>query len=236
MGLLGQGFNLGGFTGDDTFVPSGSPASWYDASQITGLSDGANVTQWNDLASTNHLTQHSPSVLPTYQTNEQNGMPIVRFTENNSKLYNASGPTLTKPTTMFFVIKIRTWTQNYRLWDSVSATPNLYAAIFNVSSPRVTIYAGTIWDTGGSSGVVLNTWQVWAVKYDGSNSSFQVNDGTPVTGDIGTGGTGSGFAIGGTGNNHTFGSSIDVGEILLYSGSESFAANVAGLMTKWGIS
>jgi hypothetical protein len=53
---------------------------WLDASQITGLNDGDAVTTWADLSGNgNDATQATGSKKPTYQTNELNGRPVVRF-------------------------------------------------------------------------------------------------------------------------------------------------------------
>lgn len=53
---------------------------WLDASQITGLTDGDTVATWSDESGeSNDATQSTSSYQPTYQTNELNGEPIVRF-------------------------------------------------------------------------------------------------------------------------------------------------------------
>jgi len=63
-----------------------SPASiaglqlWLDASQITGLNDGDAVGTWADLSGNgNDATQATGSKKPTFETNELNGRPVVRF-------------------------------------------------------------------------------------------------------------------------------------------------------------
>jgi len=53
---------------------------WLDAGYISGLADGASVETWVDRSiSANHATQSNASLRPTYQTNEANGWPVVRF-------------------------------------------------------------------------------------------------------------------------------------------------------------
>ena len=55
-------------------------AGWYQADVITGLSDGAAVTSWSDSSGQgNTLTQSSSGAQPSYETNELNSLPIVRF-------------------------------------------------------------------------------------------------------------------------------------------------------------
>jgi hypothetical protein len=76
---------------------------WYDASQITGLSNGAAISQWNDLSgNAHHLVQATSGNQPTYLTNQQNGKPAVSFNGTSSVLErNATG--LTTPCTIFVV-------------------------------------------------------------------------------------------------------------------------------------
>jgi hypothetical protein len=53
---------------------------WYDASQITGLSNNDSVATWSDLSGNSRdLTQSTPGARPTYKTNQRNGLPIVSF-------------------------------------------------------------------------------------------------------------------------------------------------------------
>jgi|GEM_PF-2163075 len=53
---------------------------WLDASQISGKSDGDSISQWDDMSGNGyHWTQATGSAQPTFQTNEINGQPVVRF-------------------------------------------------------------------------------------------------------------------------------------------------------------
>lgn len=56
----------------------------YDARFITGLADGASVSSWSDrTANANTLTGTNQ---PTYEANELNGNPVVRFDGSNDQL------------------------------------------------------------------------------------------------------------------------------------------------------
>lgn len=56
----------------------------YDSRFITGLTDGASVSSWSDrTANANTLTGTNQ---PTYETNELNGNPVVRFDGTNDQL------------------------------------------------------------------------------------------------------------------------------------------------------
>lgn len=53
---------------------------WLDASQITGLSNGDPVAQWDDRSgNANHATQGTAAKRPTYQSAAMNGRPAVVF-------------------------------------------------------------------------------------------------------------------------------------------------------------
>lgn len=53
---------------------------WIDASTITGLVNGDPVITWGDLSGNGRdCTQATAAKRPTFQTNIQNGLPIVRF-------------------------------------------------------------------------------------------------------------------------------------------------------------
>jgi hypothetical protein len=74
---------------------------WLDASKL-GLADGADVTRWPDLSGAGRDLLPNPSYgsVPSYKTNELNGLGVVRF-NGTSNLLTASGPGSIKH---FFVV------------------------------------------------------------------------------------------------------------------------------------
>ena len=53
---------------------------WLDATQITGLSDGATVASWPDKSGNGYnATQETGANKPLYKTNVLNGKPVLRF-------------------------------------------------------------------------------------------------------------------------------------------------------------
>jgi methionine-rich copper-binding protein CopC len=76
-------------------------ALWLDASQLTGLSDGATLNTWNEMSGLgNHATRTAGA--PTYETNELNGKPVVRFPVGNGASF--SFPRMTNIRTVFWVL------------------------------------------------------------------------------------------------------------------------------------
>jgi hypothetical protein len=60
---------------------------WWKADAITGLSDGAAVGTWSDSSGLgNDATEGTGGFQPTYQTNEVNGLPCVRFDGTDDRL------------------------------------------------------------------------------------------------------------------------------------------------------
>jgi hypothetical protein len=60
---------------------------WLKADAITGLSDGAAVATWSDSSGlSNDAANSAGASQPTYQTNEVNGLPCVRFDGTDDRL------------------------------------------------------------------------------------------------------------------------------------------------------
>tara|TARA_Y100000401_G_C8308193_1_gene218186 strand:- start:362 stop:1213 length:852 start_codon:yes stop_codon:yes gene_type:complete len=72
---------------------SATLAGWYKADAITGVSDGGAVTSWVDSSGQgNTLTQSTFGAIPSYETNEVNSLPVVRFDKDASpgdNMFNA---------------------------------------------------------------------------------------------------------------------------------------------------
>jgi hypothetical protein len=68
-----------------SFLPSGNLSGWYKADAITGKSDGDAVDSWTDSSGrSNTLTQSTAGAQPSYETDEINTLPIVRFDKDAS--------------------------------------------------------------------------------------------------------------------------------------------------------
>lgn len=114
---------------------------WLDASQIVGLNDGDAVATWSDLSGNgNHATQATVSKRPTYQTNEQNGLPVVLGDGVDDFLECAS---TVFPTTDF----------------------TIYAVLNNVSGTGANYRAFGSADVGGVNGFCLISFTASAQDY-----------------------------------------------------------------------
>lgn len=61
---------------------------WLDASYMTGLSNGASVSQWNDRSGNNwHAHQTNATNYPTFLVNQLNGQPTIHFNRTAAPQY-----------------------------------------------------------------------------------------------------------------------------------------------------
>ncbi len=82
---------LYGYTGPGGVGDNTSNVLWVKADEITGLSDGNDITTWSDNSgNTNDLSQSNASFKPIYKTSIINGNPVVRFNKTNGRLRKAN--------------------------------------------------------------------------------------------------------------------------------------------------
>lgn len=94
IGRIGRGEGIGTLTmaptsGTAAWAPTDISGMlfWLKADAITGLSDGDDVSQWDDSSGNgNHLKQGTAANKPHYKTGILNGEPVVRGTKDLSKL------------------------------------------------------------------------------------------------------------------------------------------------------
>lgn len=81
---------------------------WLDASQITGLADGADVTTWLDMSGNGrNFTQAVAGAKPHYTLNILNGKPVVRFDGIDDILSDSLNPIMAEPVSIIMVAKHR---------------------------------------------------------------------------------------------------------------------------------
>ncbi len=100
---LGDGANSVETSATPTFYTS--LKTWFAANAIVGLSNGAAVSNWQDLSGNGYAaTQNNSIQKPSYVTHSLNGLPVVRFNAANSNALSFSRP-VQDDFTMFCVFR-----------------------------------------------------------------------------------------------------------------------------------
>lgn len=93
-----------------SFSPTDSAGCtlWLKADFIGGLSDGDPVSTWDDASASNNDATAVLLLRPTYETNEIDGKPVVRFNGTANYMSLTSDVSNQNPYTLFVVYKKRT--------------------------------------------------------------------------------------------------------------------------------
>lgn len=156
---------------------------WFDTSQITSselvggsLSDGAEVSALIDKSGNGAtLTPGSSFKRPTYETNELNGNPVLRFVPSDNLVgANTKYDFLHQGnTTVFFVIKT-TSTGGQNLFDDTNgeSSTSVGRAISISTTSRIAdkSFAGTSGQnvfnsTSGNGAISANNWHIVVIRY-----------------------------------------------------------------------
>ena len=177
-------------------MPAGNLAGWYKADAITGLSDGDAVASWVDSSGNgNTLTQSTTAAKPSYQTNELNSLPIVRFDKDSfpgDNLFNADLGGDFEPgtgdfyiamvakfpsstTTQFVMAKAGSGVRGLNLFISSS---NLTFRPQTVGTTTNNIRQDSVVDSSFHTIVCRRVSSTLGSEYDGS--AFTTDDGTKV--------------------------------------------------------
>jgi len=201
---------------------------WLDVSQITGLSNGDDISSMTDLSgNSNNLAQRTVSQNPHYTTNAINSLPVMRGTAAASSTWDVPW-TYSSPCTFFYVGRKNSGTagrilsgkNNNWLMGHWSSYENQYYAVGWV----------------GANSDVAHTTNVHVWSAITSTTSYLWKNGTLVK--SGTGGTTapSGLTIGYNGTSEF--TDHDVGEIIGYNVALSTTDRQTVenyLKDKWGV-
>jgi hypothetical protein len=179
----------------EPFSPLDLPnlAAWYDASKITGLSDGAAVETWEDSSGNgNDVTQGTADERPTYQTSILNGLPVVRFDGIDDILSVFATLAGAQPYTVYAVVAHRSGsvTSNEGFCGGYAALPYLF--VRQLATDAFAIFAGTIANGPNSD----TDFHVFGGLFDGASSILDL-DGSETVVNAGTSAFGAEFSIGG---------------------------------------
>ncbi len=147
-GVLGSRASIGGVLGSGRGGAAASPVAgavlWLDASQITGLSDGAAISTWTDATGNGYnATQGTSGAQPIYKANILNGKPVVRF--NGSQWMDVSGVHSlfggVAPATMIVVHKNDTSAARYQVIFSIlnDTATRLYEIAADCRAPNTAL-------------------------------------------------------------------------------------------------
>lgn len=124
-----------------SFVPTDSAGCtlWLKADFIGGLSDGDPISTWEDASTANNDATGVTTTRATYQTNEIDSKPSVRFDGTDDFFTLTSIISNTNPYTLFMVYKKRTTAVKLPTLGS-SADPAMYAW-YDFSDDNVYVFA-----------------------------------------------------------------------------------------------
>lgn len=168
--------NLSAQTGPGGVGNNTSNVLWLEADQIGSLSDGDDITTWNDASgNSNDLSQPNASYKPIFKTGILNGYPVVRFNRSDNRIRRTGFATF--PTTTITEIYVNT-----NNGESSDATLSYASTAHNndfllFSSNSLNVYRGT----NINSGVAFNdnNWHICNASWRSSDGSTEVwKDGT----------------------------------------------------------
>lgn len=148
---------------------------WLAADEITGLSDGDPVATWSDLSGNGNDATEATNT-PTYQTNEINSLPIVRFDGINDEMHIADDATLdVSNITIFSVVKLGSGGLAYicnKNYDGSSVAYSLRGQA-DAANGNFAFFNGS-WHTSGQTTAIQNDglFHVVAGRYDGSTLEY----------------------------------------------------------------
>ncbi|GAH01427.1 unnamed protein product, partial [marine sediment metagenome] len=200
-----------GITGPGGVGADNSNLLWLRADLIDGLSDGDNVSTWVDTSGNNNDAVQSFSAnQPTYQTNEINGKPSVRFDDGNDyfrSLFEISSQNMT----VYTVFNIAAATDG-PLWQTNMVNESGFFPRYTDNIQYLNYGAGWLQK---ASEFNVGTWYIGTALY-GTGSTKLYQDGDSIHYFAGNTVTIDSFQIGArlSGNNYYGG---DIAEIIFYN-------------------
>jgi hypothetical protein len=210
--------NLAATFDPETSVSSATLLCWLDANQITGKSDGDTITGWTDSCQlgTDHSLTTSGS--PTYQTNEINGYPCVRFIGSQAGTF-APGPWANTEGWTYILVAAP--------YGSSSATRGLSGSVnwlwsMNRSENWHGVHRVTGWSSGITPAVADGVWHITLFQNsDGASFLHRVDAVDKDTSGVTGSGPGNLFIGPYSGASSAEDSDHYIAELLIYDGNLS---------------
>jgi hypothetical protein len=206
---------------------------WHKADALS-LNDGDPVASWTDSSGNGkHMVNATEAEQPSYETNELNSLPIVRFNGSSDDL-TLTTHGLTKPYTMACVVKVveSSVTNGDRVWQFNSG--NNFMAVGG-SGLNDHLMAGGSTLVYGLNVLDTNT-HIHVLSLAASGNSSGAIDGVATTGDAGTSALGANLTYGSNGTSLFL--EMDAAEFVWVTGTVSDADiyRLEGYLAhKWGL-
>ncbi len=210
-------------------------ANVYSDAGTTLCTDGTTVQQWNDQNTSAHnLAQATSGQRPTFNTNQLNSLPMVKFGVSATTFVEVAF-SISGPCHLFLACKVLTISGNGNIvFDGVNIAT---MQAFYRTGPTLAVFTGTNQINGPS--ITANTAYIVEVKVNGTSSLVQVNHAAAATGtldNVALGGMHFGNKVGGTMSSQF----LQLGEGILYSavqssGNVSIIKNYLNDITRWNI-
>ncbi len=196
--------------------PQTNLEAWFE-SDFGITKDGSDyVSQWDDKTSNgNDLSMATGSYQPLWIDSEINGEPGISFDGTDDELATATFTSFS-PATVYLVVKQDSWTDQDAIFDG--ATQNQQLIYQTPSSSKFRLYASGAGPISGDLGT--SSYEIIVARFDSSsNALVQINDGTPVTGNVPSPAM-TGIVLGnkGTGGSQTaYAGDVRFAAVLVYS-------------------
>ncbi len=202
-------------------------AGAYHDAGTTLATNGQTVQQWNDQSGNTHnLSQSTGADRPTFTTNVQNGLPVLRF--DGSATFMQASFTLVLPTTTFVAGNLRS-VPSTSIWLDGFVDGRMMQG----DNPAFADFAmNNLLGASMSTGVF---YTFYSLLTSSSSAEVSLNGGTKTSGSPAIGGNPNGITVGSRGAG-TSPAAFDMGEVLVYNSALSagdYASVLAYLRTRW---
>ena len=188
-------------------LSDGNTVAWYIADDLTTITkDGSNrVSQWDDYLGSGHdLIQATDTWKPLWSADGilfdgvDNWMKTAAFTWE-------------QPEMIYMVVKQVTWiASGIIIFDG--NTNDKGKLVQYIATPGIGVYAGNI--SAQNNNLVIDTWSIVRVLFNGASSKLQVNETAATTGNFGANNMG-GFTLASKGTPAGVWANIQIKEIIL---------------------
>jgi len=219
-----------------TFVKTGQTVNVTNNISYPAVIEDGNTVGWFDYKDLATITKDGANRMSVWADKLGSGHDLLQANGANQPLLTADGVLFDgisdfmkclpfayiQPEMIYFVGKQITWTVNDYFLDGENVASVI---IFqSATTPKLKAYSGVF--SAENSNLVLNTWGIIRVLYNGISSKLIINNTAPIEGDFGNTKNSNGFTLGSDGvGNHC--SNIEVKEIILRKTADAAAVQTA---------